>query len=196
MFSNKILEEHHSKSTATFITTTTPLMDFFSLFPAMCLVKRFGIKRLFCISATCCFLNTYLFALLGYMELYSLQKFTIWTIRLSYSLGIPTALYSYASEILPFIGNTISITCMYLCGFIIVQEYIPLSNALGHEGTFILLGTGLCILVTILGPIGLMINTKGLTKEQINERFQHFRWFNKVYHADSVQGQIQSEKKK
>ena len=136
MFSSKILEgylnlvilnkinykliEHHSKSTATLITTITPLMDFFSLIPAMFLVKKFGIKRLFCISATCCFLNTYLFAALGYLELYELQKFTILTIRLSYSLGIPTALYSYASEILPFIGNTISISCMYLCGFVIV----------------------------------------------------------------------------
>ena len=36
---------------------------------------------------------------------------------------------------------------------------------MGHEGTFILLGSGLCILLIILGPIGLMINTKGLTKE-------------------------------
>ena len=95
-------------------------MDYFSLFPAMWLVKKFGIKKLFCISATCCFLNALLFALLGYCELYSIQKFTILTIRLSYSLGIPTALYSYASEILPFIGNTITISCMYLCGFAVV----------------------------------------------------------------------------
>lgn len=78
---------------------------------------------------------------------------------MSYSLGIPTALCRYANEILPFIGNTISITFMYLFGFIIVQFYLPLSNALGHEGAFIFFGTGLFILLIILGPCGLMINT-------------------------------------
>ena len=120
---NKIhykLIEHHSKSTATLITTITPLMDFFILIPAMFLVKRFGIKRLFCISGILCSLNIFLFSVLGYCELYSIQKVTILTIRLSYSLGIPSTIYSYTSEILPFIGNTISITWMYLFGFAII----------------------------------------------------------------------------
>ena len=132
MLSNKILEgflskinsifclEHHSPSTVTFITLMTPLMDFFGLVLAIFMVKKLGIKKLFCLSATLCILNTFLFSILGYYELYSIQKFTIWTIKFSYSLGIPAALFSYVSAILPFIGNTITISTFYLLGFIIM----------------------------------------------------------------------------
>ena len=63
--------EHHSSSTATLFTTLTPLMDFCSLIPSMYLVKRFGIKNMYCFSATCCVICTYLFSILGYAEVYS-----------------------------------------------------------------------------------------------------------------------------
>lgn len=67
MFSNKILQEHHSKSTATFITTITPMMDFFSLIPAMFLVKKLGIKKLFLISVIGTIISTVGFSILGYV---------------------------------------------------------------------------------------------------------------------------------
>ena len=85
MLSNEILEgclyyffefilvlEHHSKSTATFMTLMTPLMDFFGLIPAIFLVKKIGIKNLFCLSTTLCIINIALFAIFGYCELYSI----------------------------------------------------------------------------------------------------------------------------
>ena len=51
---------------------------------------------------------------------------------------------------------------------------------MGHEGAFILFGAGVLIFLIILGPCGLMIDIKGLNKEEINERFMNFKWFNRI----------------
>ena len=56
---------------------------------------------------------------------------------------------------------------------------MPISGAVGHEGAFIIFGIGLLAIIIILGPLGLMINTKGLTKEEINKIFENFKWFNR-----------------
>ena len=48
------------------------MMDFLSLFPAMLLVKRLGIKKLYLISVTGTIMSTVTFSILGYAELYSI----------------------------------------------------------------------------------------------------------------------------
>lgn len=68
-----------------------------------------------------------------------------------------------------------------------MQFYIPLSDAIGHEGAFILFGSGLLVFLIILGPCGLMINIKGLSKEQVNEKFKNFRWFNKTKQIEEIE---------
>ena len=49
---------------------------------------------------------------------------------------------------------------------------------------FLIFGIGLLINLIILGPCGLMIDIKGLSKEEINYRFKNFKWFNKTSSSD------------
>jgi MFS family permease len=161
-----------SKKTATFYTNLIGLTQVLSGFTAIFVIEKLGRKKLLLlgllfITACLIFIATFYYFKLFFPVIYFFIFFT-------FCNGVSTSpvCFIYASDILPEIGVSLSISFNYLASFMVTETFLFLQNSfLGISGTICIYAS--CSLIALLiCSIG-MKETRGFSSVQIDNIFEN-----------------------